>query len=99
MHSGAESESLPTGDAGHPPLTTRRIEVLSLMAQGLTYKETGARLYISERTVKYHMGEIIERLQVANKRQTVAYAKKHETHKTATVTTQKNHFQFYLPFF
>ncbi len=39
------------------------------VARGLTYKEAGARLYISERTVKYHMGEIVERLQLANKHQ------------------------------
>lgn len=57
------------------PLTSRQVEVLRLVAQGLTYKEAGARLFISERTVKYHMGEIVERLQLANKRQAVAYAR------------------------
>ena len=56
-------------------LSPRQIQVLTLAAQGLTYKEIGAKLYLAERTIKYHMGEIIERLHVENRSQAIRYAK------------------------
>lgn len=55
-------------------LTPRQIEVLTLVARGLTYKEVGAKLFLSERTIKYHMGMIIERLHMKNRRQVTEYA-------------------------
>jgi len=55
-------------------LTVRQKEILEMVAAGYSYKEVGAALYISENTVKYHMGEIIERLHVKNREQVVAYA-------------------------
>lgn len=55
-------------------LTSRQIEVLTLLAQGLIYKEIGAKLFLTERTIKYHMGEIIERLHLENRRQVIEYA-------------------------
>jgi DNA-binding NarL/FixJ family response regulator len=57
-------------------LTPRQIEVLTLVSQGLAYKEVGAKLYLSERTIKYHMGEIIERLHLENRRQVIEYARR-----------------------
>ena len=57
------------------PLTPRQIEVLTLVAQGLTYKEVGAKLFLSEHTIKYHMGEIIDRLHLDNRKQVIVYAK------------------------
>lgn len=56
-------------------LTRRELEVLTLVAQGLTYKEIGLRLSLSERTIKYHMGEIIARLHLENRHQAIEYAK------------------------
>ena len=57
-------------------LTPRQMEVLTLIAQGLTYKEVGTKLFLTEHTIKYHMGEIIERLQLENRRQVVEYARR-----------------------
>jgi DNA-binding NarL/FixJ family response regulator len=57
-------------------LTLRQVEVLSLVAQGLTYKEVGAKLFIAERTVKYHMGQIIEHLHLESRRQVIEYARR-----------------------
>jgi DNA-binding NarL/FixJ family response regulator len=57
-------------------LTSRQMEVLTLIAQGLTYKEVGAKLFLTEHTIKYHMGEIVERLQLENRRQVVEYARR-----------------------
>lgn len=55
-------------------LTQRHIEVLELASRGITYKEIGEILGLTERTVKYHMGRIIELLQLENRSQVVAYA-------------------------
>jgi two-component system NarL family response regulator len=55
-------------------LTTRQREVLTLVAQGLTYKEVGARLGLSARTVKYHMAEIMQQLHLEHRAQVLAYA-------------------------
>jgi two-component system NarL family response regulator len=57
-------------------LTERQTEVLQLVAQGLTYREAGERLSLSERTVRFHMTEIISRLHLQNRNQVLAYAGK-----------------------
>jgi len=57
-------------------LTPRQMEVLGLVAQGLTYKEVGAKLFLTEATIKYHMGQIIERLHLKNRRQVIEYARR-----------------------
>ena len=57
-------------------LTPRQIQVLTLVAQGLAYKEVGAKLFLSERTIKYHMGEIIKQLHMDNRRQVIEYARR-----------------------
>ncbi|MFW6136270.1 MAG: response regulator [Chloroflexota bacterium] len=62
------------GAAPGPDLTARQREVLELVASGLTYREVGAALSVSEHTVKYHMGQILERLHLKNREQVVAYA-------------------------
>ncbi len=57
-------------------LSGRQMQVLTLVAQGLMYKEVGSQLGFSERTVKYHMGEIIARLHLDNRAQVVEYARR-----------------------
>ena len=57
-------------------LSAREIEVLTLVARGLTYKEVGAKLCLAERTIKYHMGEIVARLHLENRAQVVEYARR-----------------------
>lgn len=65
----------PASEAGKvAELTPRQMEILTLVAQGLTYKEVGEALCLSERTVKYHMGEILNRLHLENRAQVIAYA-------------------------
>ena len=67
----APEETEPVG-----PLSPREQEVLALVAQGLTYKEAGARLGLTERTIKYHMAEIIARLHLENRAQVIEYARR-----------------------
>ncbi len=57
-------------------LTPKQVEVLDLIAGGLTYKEVAARLGLSERTIKFHMGEILERLHLKNRNEVELYARK-----------------------
>ena len=56
-------------------LTMRRWEVLCLVARGLTYKEVGSQLSLTERAIKYHMARILERLQLKNREQVIAYVR------------------------
>ena len=57
-------------------LTARQSEVLSLVAQGLSYKEAGAQLNLSPNTIKYHMVEMMQHLHLQNRAQVLAYAGK-----------------------
>lgn len=57
-------------------LSHRELQVLTLVASGLTYKEVGAKLFLSERTIKYHMSEIVNRLHLANRSEAIAYARR-----------------------
>ena len=56
-------------------ITAREREILILVARGLANKEIAAQLGISERTVKFHVGEILARLGAPNRAGAVALAK------------------------
>jgi len=70
-----ESKSIKPSEGKTEVLSVRQIQVLTLVAQGLTYKEVGAKLCLAERTIKYHIGEIIERLHLENRSQAIQYAR------------------------
>lgn len=55
-------------------LTNREEEVLSLLLEGATYKDVARELFISETTVKTHVNNIFQKLQVKEKTQAVLYA-------------------------
>ncbi|MFC1974952.1 response regulator [Chloroflexota bacterium] len=56
------------------PLTEREVEVLKLVARGLTNQEIAEMLVISERTVGNHIGNILNKLHLANRTQAALYA-------------------------
>lgn len=57
-------------------LTDRETEVLKQLAQGQTNREIGEALFISEETVKSHVGNILSKLHLAHRTQAVVYALK-----------------------
>jgi DNA-binding NarL/FixJ family response regulator len=57
-----------------PRLTDRELEVLKLVAQGLNNREIAKRLFISENTVKNHVRNILEKLQLHSRVEAVMYA-------------------------
>lgn len=59
---------------GPDALTARQIEVLQLVSQGKSNSEIAEVLFITERTVKYHMHEVLEKLHMRNRAQVIAYA-------------------------
>jgi NarL family two-component system response regulator LiaR len=56
------------------PLTAREMEVLKLIAQGLSNQTIAEKLVISERTVRTHVGHILNKLHLANRTQAALYA-------------------------
>jgi NarL family two-component system response regulator LiaR len=55
-------------------LTNREIEVLELLAEGLPNEDIAEKLYISERTVRSHVSNILGKLDLANRTQAALYA-------------------------
>jgi len=66
--------SRPSHNEQRMQLTERQLEILEMVAKGITYKEVGDTLGLTERTVKYHMGRIIELMHLENRAQVIAYA-------------------------
>jgi DNA-binding NarL/FixJ family response regulator len=70
--------TLPGGDEGAPPalesLTERELEILTLLASGLSNAELGAKLYLSEPTIKTHLSSIFRKLGVRDRVQAVIAA-------------------------
>jgi DNA-binding NarL/FixJ family response regulator len=58
-------------------LTSREVEVLSLVADGLSRDEIGRRLFISPKTVGTHIERIFKKLGAHTRAQAVAFAYQH----------------------
>ena len=57
-----------------PSLTKRETEALRLVMEGLTDREVGSALGLSERTVRYHLGNVYNKLGVSARAEAVAKA-------------------------
>jgi DNA-binding CsgD family transcriptional regulator len=70
----ASTEISEAGAFAATTFTQRQIQVLRLMARGLSNKQIGERLFVSERTVKAYVSSIFEKLQVSKRAAAVAAA-------------------------
>ena len=68
------AEPLRKDGAEVPELTAREIEVLKLVATGMSYKQIGAHLFISHRTVQNHVQNTLNKLQLHNRIELVRFA-------------------------
>jgi predicted ATPase/DNA-binding CsgD family transcriptional regulator len=69
----AHAADTPAEDAGGGLLATREAEVAQLVAEGLSNKQIGARLFISERTVASHVRSILNKLGFNSRAQIAAW--------------------------
>jgi DNA-binding NarL/FixJ family response regulator len=77
---GASSaSSLPRSAAADPPdgLTQREVEILGLIAQGLTNPEIAQRLFLSNHTIKTHINRIFAKTGSRDRVAAIAYAQRH----------------------
>ncbi|MCS6828833.1 MAG: response regulator transcription factor [Caldilinea sp.] len=70
IHSATHPKHLPLGH----DLTERERDVLALMVTGLNNNEIAEKLVVSRSTVKYHVSNILSKLQAASRTEAVAYA-------------------------
>jgi DNA-binding NarL/FixJ family response regulator len=55
-------------------LTSREVEVLELLAEGLTHRQIARRLGITDKTARNHMANVYEKLEIHGRAQAVLYA-------------------------
>ena len=67
----APLESYPAGLSG------REVEVLRLVAQGMTNAEVAERLFISSRTVNWHLGAVYRKLGFSSRTEAARFAVEH----------------------
>jgi DNA-binding CsgD family transcriptional regulator len=71
---GQLQAQLTAAPASDSPLSPRELEVARLVAQGLTNKQIGQALYVSERTAENHVQHILAKLGLRNRSQIAAWA-------------------------
>jgi len=61
----------------HPELTRRELEILRLVAEGLSNAELAKLLWVTEQTVKFHLSNIYRKLNVSNRTEASRWAQLH----------------------
>ena len=79
-----ERQQVPT-----PRLTDREMEVLKLVAKGINNRDIAKKLFISENTVKNHIRNILEKLQLHSRMEAVVYAVREKLSKSPDVAARR----------
>ena len=74
---GAESQEDPASGGLSEPLTEREMEVLRLIGKGMGNREIATALFLSEKTVKTHVANILQKLRVKSRTLAALYAAQH----------------------
>ena len=69
-------EDGPKNQPSEQVLTTREVEVLTLIARGMSNQQIANQLMVGETTVRFHVSNILSKLHLANRTQAVLYALK-----------------------
>jgi len=72
-----EQIARPSGEPGVEALTPREVEVVQLIARGLSNQEIGEALFITEVTVRTHVSNILSKLGLASRTQAALWALRH----------------------
>ncbi len=75
VQDGSQVPLLSTAHRLIEPLSQRQLEILRLIAQGLSNQQIGERLFLALNTVKGHNRIIFDKLQVQNRTEAVARAR------------------------
>ncbi|MEV0561424.1 LuxR C-terminal-related transcriptional regulator [Dactylosporangium sp. NPDC050588] len=62
--------------SGCDDLTSRELEVLQFVAEGMSNTEIGSRLHVCEATVKYHVSALLRKLRLRDRLQLAVFAYK-----------------------
>ena len=92
MIAAAMAEAVRTGAAmkTHPEqakiasLTSRELQIITLLGEGLKNKQIGERLFISEKTVGHHLSSIFAKLELTDRLELLIYAYQHNLAKIPT---------------
>jgi DNA-binding NarL/FixJ family response regulator len=74
LHERANAAAPPMALPDAEPLTEREVQVLELVAKGLTNREIGALLGISAHTAKFHVAQVLAKLGAASRAEAVGAA-------------------------
>jgi len=74
IYLSAEAEAQLAEHLTDAPLSAREIQILRLVAQGLTNVQIGKQTDITERTVKFHINSVLQKLQAADRTHAVTIA-------------------------
>ena len=71
------AQAVPSADVEAPGLTKRELEILQLVAEGLSNSQLAKMLWVTEQTVKFHLSNIYRKLDVSNRTEASRWAQLH----------------------